>query len=377
MSLFSNASHLVGRYPQVARDEDFQAWSRKNGAELWHETPVSEEGYKTVIIQSLDRLHLFTVLIKHDTSQIEQGRITDEILRKVEFDLLDEGLTAETALLAYKANTGKVPYRSTGKTPHIQALRPVVDLLQTTPSVEWELELVENSTLEKYSVKATDTVLLVSTVQQEKVEMQQKAESLIPIPLSSDWLEENDLHHLSLMRQQAEQWTAGRNTVSEKAFFISLNVQGKMVYDATITNISEFTWADGLVTSLLGWRGICDEWAVVQISLLRSLGIPAVMKFLTFKQNGTPAAHACLEFLDNGRWVHMDGLWNGFDNPSVYRQNGCTDVLVMDANSPRDDRSTEPAWGVPDPTGDGKLYAYGDFIIYPSYPGNSRAGYSY
>jgi hypothetical protein len=377
VSQFNNAFHLIGRYPQIARDNDFQAWLLKNGAEVWHETSVSENGYKTVIIQSLDRLHLFAVLIKHDDSQIEQGLITDEVARKEEFDLLDVGLTAETALLAYKANTGKTPYRSTGKTPHIQALRPVIDLLQASPSVEWEIEIVENDTLENYNVKAADTVLLVSTVQQAKVEKPKITASPIPIPLTSDWLEENDLHNLSLMRPQAEQWTTGRNTVSEKAFFIFLNVKNKMVYDGNITNISEFTWADGLITSLLSWKGICDEWAVVQISLLRSLGIPSVMKFLTFTYNGAATAHACLEFLDNGRWVHMDALWNGFDDPSVYRKNGCTDVLVMDANSPRDDRSTEPAWGVPDPTGDGKLYAYGDFIIYPPYPGNSRAGYSY
>jgi hypothetical protein len=49
----------------------------------------------------------------------------------------------------------------------------------------------------------------------------------------------------------------------------------------------------------------------------------------------------------------------------------------MDADAPLDSRSTVPAWGIPDPTGDGKLNPYGDFVITPAYPGNQRPGYSH
>lgn len=72
----------------------------------------------------------------------------------------------------------------------------------------------------------------------------------------------------------------------------------------------------------------------------------------------------------------MDALWSAFDNPGRYRASGAQGLTVMDADFPADSRSTVPAWGVPDPTGDGKLYPYGDFVINPRYPGNQRPGYS-
>jgi hypothetical protein len=32
------------------------------------------------------------------------------------------------------------------------------------------------------------------------------------------------------------------------------------------------TWADNLIIDQLGYRGICDEWAVLRITMLRALG---------------------------------------------------------------------------------------------------------
>ena len=116
---------------------------------------------------------------------------------------------------------------------------------------------------------------------------------------------------------------------------------------------------------------------MIQISMLRAVGIPARLKFLIWQQGGKPVGHACLEYRDGNAWWHMDALWNAFHNAQVYRNSGGTNLTVMDADYPVDSRSTVPAWGIPDPTGDGKLHPYRDFVIYPSYPGNSRSGYSY
>jgi len=198
-----------------------------------------------------------------------------------------------------------------------------------------------------------------------------------PIVILNEWLATNEIHSPYLFKQQADSWTVGPLTIREKAFRIFSNVQRLYKYDSNITNISEFTWRDTLVRDTNGYRGICDEWAVVQISYLRSIGIESRLKFLIWTQNGQGVGHACLEFNEGGRWVHMDALWSAFDNPGRYRASGAQGLTVMDADFPSDSRSTAPAWGIPDPTGDGKLYPYGDFVINPSYPGNRRPGYSY
>lgn len=168
-------------------------------------------------------------------------------------------------------------------------------------------------------------------------------------------------------------------TPKDRAFAIWLGVRQRMVYDGTITHISNFTWSDNLVITQNGWRGICDEWAVVQITLLRALGIPAVMKFLIWQPSGggDPVGHACVEWSDNGVWRHMDALWDAFDNRARYRSSGAQNVTIMDATYPLDSRYGGLAWGVLDVPGDQKFYPYGDYIINPAYPGNQRPGYSF
>jgi hypothetical protein len=197
------------------------------------------------------------------------------------------------------------------------------------------------------------------------------------VPPSGDYLSSNELHHLSTWRNVAQQMVGSATSPHDRAVAIFFGVKNRMQYDATIININEFVWSDNLVINWNNWRGICDEWAVVQITLLRSLGIPSALKLLTWQYGGVPQAHACLEWSDNGYWRHMDALWDAFDNRARYRESGMMNVTVMDADYPLDSRYNGLAWGVQDFPNDEKLYPYGDFLTNPAYPGNQRLGYSY
>ena len=194
----------------------------------------------------------------------------------------------------------------------------------------------------------------------------------------SDETADNELHHLASFKSEAENWTRGAITIEQKCRLIYSNVNRTYTYDGNIPNINFFTWSDLLVRDRNGRKGICDEWAVVQISYLRSLEIPAVLKFLIWKdKTGKEVAHAVVEYKDGGNWKQLDALWRAFNDPAIYmRTGGANEVTVMDAYDPLDSRSTTPAWSVPDSTGDQKLHPYKDYIISPNYPGNKRPGYS-
>jgi transglutaminase-like putative cysteine protease len=242
----------------------------------------------------------------------------------------------------------------------------------TSLDVHWEIESIDSTGIAVYRFENGRVEL------QERLQIREANPSGIdPVTPMADDMADNEVHHLTMFRAEASGWIVGATSVQDKVRRVFDRVQQLYRYDATIQHIAEFTWADNLVRDINGRRGICDEWAVVEISYLRSIGIPARLKFLVWRENGNDEAHAALEYSDGGTWRQLDALWNAFNDPGIYRRNGATSVTVMDADDPLDSRSTTPAWGVPDPTGDGKLYPYGDFVLRPDYPGNARPGYSY
>jgi hypothetical protein len=363
MEIFNHSVHLVGRHPEIVKDKYFLDWQKENGSEIWHETHADKDGVFTVIIQSLDKNNIIAYKLQRDSSFEKQLSLGSNILERRTFDLIKEKLSKSYAL--------EVAYAEHSK-DKIQAVRPVVDWNKKENSLSWEVEVNNGEKIQKFTTDGFNKLIFINDFEISKEKLGN------PIHLfANDWLEENELHHLNRYRATAVQWATGGATVSDKVFRIWLKVRQTMVYDANVTHIGEFTWADNLIIDQLGYRGICDEWAVLQITMLRALGIPAVMKFMIFNYNGKQAGHACLEWSDNGTWKHLDALWSAYSNSAVYRQNGCSAVTVMDANFPRDNRYNGSAWGVPDVQGDGKMYPYGDYIINPNYPGNSRPGYSY
>lgn len=352
--MMNNAYHLFARHPRLSEDQDFLAWLKSNGISTWYDTGYADADSR-VVVTSADETSAWAALEESPTERavIESGgdRLIPpaRLLASVPVDLL--ALPPKEAAIRAALSDAKADRSA------LACARPrVVFVDGKAAKVDWEIELRDAG--EGRHDTGTDRRRLAA-------------------PMADD-LADNELHSTWQFRQEAEQWTQGPLTIVEKARRIGAMVARTYAYDSGIRHISEFTWRDTLVRDTNGRRGICDEYAVVQISYLRSIGIPARMKFLIWQDGaGKGVGHACVEFRDQTAWHHLDGLWNTFQNPARYRQSGARNVTVMDADYPLDGRSDQPAWGVPDPRGDGRLYPYGDFIVSPAYPGNGRPGYSF
>src|SRR4030095_13868508 len=366
----SSTFHILGRYPELAQNKDFIKWLRTYGGQVWHETQPNDDGNLTVVVQSNARLNMFAALLRRDISNADKGLITHKVVRTAEIDLTKQGV-AQTAAVAAVLNQAGISNNN-----QVHAIRPVVDFRSDPPSVAWEVEVKDGNTIKKFRVDGPNKLVKLNYSGLTPVEpLNPLADELIPP--TSDYLASNELHHLSTWRATAQQMVGSVTSPTDRAAAIFFSVRQRMAYDGNILNIDKFVWSDNLTINWNGWKGICDEWAVVQITLLRSLGIPAVLKFLTWHNGTESVAHACLEWSDNVYWRHMDALWNAFDNRAVYRENGAMNVTVMDADYPLDSRYNGLAWGAQDYPNDEKLYHYGDFLINPAYPGNQRWGYSY
>lgn len=358
--MLNNVYHLFARHAELAQDTAFLSWLKANGSAYWYETGFSDPSPRVVIV-SADESSAWAAL---ETLEDGDGFPYPKVVKTAELDLTSLP-PRESVVRSALAATGS-------KRNQIVSAKPVVHFGEHgVVTVEWVIE-VENSA--GAIAFGSSSGLAKSN---RTIDRQQTTSDYLR-PLVADDMATNEVHSPYLFAAEAQQWTQGPLSIREKASRIANNVSRTYAYDGSISLISEFTWADYLVRDRNGRRGICDEYAVVQISYLRSIGIPARLKFLIWQDAaGTGVGHACLEFNEGSRWVHMDGLWNAFDYPGRYRASGARNLTVMDADYPADSRSSTPAWGKPDATGDGKLYPYGDFIIAPGYPGNSRAGYSY
>lgn len=363
---FDSPIHLIGRHPELATNELFLKWVAIYGVSNWYERHTSEDGHISLSVRSANGRFLFAAFVLLDPNPDGQTTPTNVVSETVTLDLFARRPLEDEAIAESLKHAGI-------EKSSVQAVRPIVGIGSKTPSLAWEVELIVGGNIFTYVVHEGGTE---QTGERPCVKQTRVASKRPQIMITSgDELEENELHHLNKYRALAVQWTRGANTARDKAFRIWMNTRAKMVYDSGVTNISDFIWSDELIIDQLGWRGICDEWAVIQATMLRAVGIPAVVKFLLWPPN---VGHACVEWHDGSTWRHLDALWSAFDLKSVYRDRGARDVTVMDASFPRDNRSTGPVFGgVPDPTGDLKLYYWGDYIISPNYPGQPRPGYSY
>ena len=370
MVSFSNHIHLLIRFPELADSQVFNKWLVQNPSTCWHETKPDADGELNVIVQSDDGKSVFAAqLIREDANNDEESRWGHTVSAECTFEL------GEIQVSKAKATASVIQQLSWVQSDQIIAIRPVVGFKDNTQELRWEIEIAKDQSVVEHLVFQGKDILSSETRVLGPLGME-AADSPSSGSPASDWLASNECHHLNQWRKTAQQMASGATTSAEKAKKIWSGVRSRMRYDANIKHISEFTHSDNLTISRYNWAGICDEWAVVQITLLRALGISANLKFLIWNQDVDPVGHACLEWMDGNVWRHMDSLWNAFDDKSVYRNKGAQNVTVMDAFHPRDSRSTTPAWRIPDITGDQKFHPYKDFLISPRYPGGPRPGYS-
>jgi hypothetical protein len=358
--VFRDEAALRARHPEIARHETFYAWTRQHGVGPWHEVRDRKTEDMTVAVQARDQSGVLAALV------------TDRPRSNGPASIKRLEVISTAGTNRAKPEVSKFVTNKLSDAGRLHALRPVIEWSVPTAKLSWEAEFVAPGRQITFSIDG-------DRLSQKSIKSLVPPKSGVPaMPGAADELASNELHHLDEFRAEARAWIGSASTTQDKARRIFDEVRASYTYDSSILNISEFTWSDTLVRDTNGRKGICDEWAVVEISYLRSVGIPARLKFMAWKEStGEEIAHAALEYNDGGTWRHMDALWNAFNDASVYRRSGGANVTVMDGDDPKDARSTAPAWGVPDPSGDQKLYPYGDPVITPPYPGNPRPGYSY
>jgi hypothetical protein len=350
----------------MGKSPAFQEWSGRFQPEVWHETPASDAGDVGVVVQSRLGIELFAARLRRPEPAAWTEGAESQLLATAAINTQDVALPRDVALLTARRTVGL-------DSNEVHAIRPVVDLGSDPPALSWELELATGELLRRFLVSSPNDIQQIS---EAHLSVFQHAAGAPP-PVD-DSLAENECHHPSEWQALAQQIAGTAATPADKALRVFEHVRGRMRYDATIAGINDFTFSDNLVIRLNGWAGVCDEFAVVTITLLRALGIPAALKILRWTLSG-PMAHACVEWLDGNTWRHMDTSKNVWDRRWHYRTNYGVqaDVRVIDAQEPLDTRSIHPAWGTPDPPGDQRFHPFRDFVLHPDMVGERRAEYSY
>ena len=363
---FNAWSHVIGRHPVLRDNDAFRKWIAEHNGDIWYEDKQENGPLKVVMYDSAEK-SVFAALI--------ELRDQNEALVKVATSELDAGYDKAYAMKSFQ----DVP----ADAARIISVRPTIKFDGDSDSAEWEVLRMTSPKIESYTIPKEGKPLLkssrtVGSIPKPLNGLLSSNESDGRVPPAADEMASNELHHLSSFASETATAIGNASTVDDKARRIFNYVRNNMTYDGSIFQIDCFTWSDLLTRDTNGRRGICDEWAVMEITMLRQAGIPARMKFLIWNDSsGTAVGHACVEYKDGPVWYHMDALWNAFKNPGIYRSAaGATNLTVMDADYPVDSRSDVDAWTCPDSRGDQKLHPYQDCVIIPNYPGNSRPGYS-
>lgn len=334
---------LIGRHPEIVRSEAFRGWSGAATIGDWYEETI--EGRVTeVTIQDATNTKVFGALV------LDRGTLAPVLLDTFFRDMSTLPVTRDRAIDIL---------REYGRRDEIM-VSPRARF--HPPRIEWVLK----SEAKTFVVQGTGKILQLPPV--SSIEPFQTAP---PDPVADDSLAENDLHHFSLIKTQAERWIAGvkKHDVVTKAEKIQEAVR-EFIYvssDDTSKNYSLadqkiVIWADQKLLKVKGTpKGMCDEYAIVAVSALRAVGIRARIRYLEWTgDDGKRAAHACVEFESGkAKWMHMDPTYRGvFNEPGFYRNElKVTDIEVLNADFPEDDRSQA------DPDNDDVLHQYDDFVI--------------
>lgn len=207
-----------------------------------------------------------------------------------------------------------------------------------------------------------NTVTWSSLLALNGIEKYNNDASHLPDPDGGDNLETSDLYHFPFNEGYdliAEAAVAADNTTSPFNTSNTLNtyVNNTMHYINSDTN-SEYAATD-LYIKNHGYEGVCDEYATMDITFSRSLGIPSRFLGITWKnESGYTFGHGILEHYIGGTWVHSDPTWKIFNNPQIYKSGNNTHMNLTKYTDADDDRWNE------DPAGD-SLLKYEDMVAVP------------
>jgi transglutaminase-like putative cysteine protease len=209
------------------------------------------------------------------------------------------------------------------------------------------------------TVDPDNTVTWSGQLELNAIEKYNNDASHLPDPDGGDNLETSDLYHFPFNEGYAivlEAATAADNTSSpyETANRLNTYVHGMMIY--AFTDLYSLYAASDIYIEDHGNQGVCDEFATMDISFSRALGIPSRFLGITWvNETGSAIGHGILENRVSGRWVHSDPTWNAFDDPQVYKRGNNTHMNLTKYTDADDNRFSE------DPTGDG-LLSYKDMV---------------
>src|SRR5690242_17205140 len=186
MNGFSSIVHMLVRHPELASNEYFQAWFAKYGGGLWHETQRTVDGFRTVVVQSLDRLRIFAAQVSSLAESVPNHR-SPQLVAVADFDLVKMGVHWYPAAMAVALE------RDVGS-QQIQAVRPVIDFNIEPPQLCWEVEVVTTEAVETYQVDLNHQIVDLHKRTFQLDECYPPAARRVA-RFANDWLAANELHH--------------------------------------------------------------------------------------------------------------------------------------------------------------------------------------
>lgn len=156
------------------------------------------------------------------------------------------------------------------------------------------------------------------TVSSIFVEIYNNKNGYLTDPANGLNLQLTDLHHQNEYDIATLAALAGDDTSTpyETGRSIMLRVDENMTYDA-VTLSPLLTGSDHWIIAN-GYKGLCDEYSVLNSDFARALGVPARTIACELEEAGQPTiAHQFNEIWDGSAWIHSDGT-GAYDNPQVY-----------------------------------------------------------
>jgi hypothetical protein len=342
------------RHPALAAREEFRTWMRSDGGiGAWFETTSPDLNIQVNVPSKDEKTALVAEVSDIGAEQVVLGKPIVVPLAK---------------FLAGRPTAMSSAYRQFPNAK-ILAVRPRIVLLPQGADVLWQID--EQGDTYKTLIFNKDGLAAVLNGGPAG------AVPSVPPPepcnstRDDSITKSNDLHHTKDF-PEATTWVQGVSDINERARIIARKVRLIPFNYSDLAH--DFTLSD-LVSSRLH-TGMCDEYAVMAVTYLRSLDIPAVIKFLTLEHRDPTkrdTAHACVEYKNGNDWIHLDATAGRINAKGMYRDDpDIRDVRVEDVNWPDDRRFTSSH----DPDGDGILTPDKDLCRKPL-GGERRAGYSF